>query len=178
MAARTVPTMPDWLAGQKITATGLNQITTYARFWANRPMFKMSQAVAQTLATGAFVTITMDTPEDDTDAGRALGTPWGYTIPAGMGGKWRFTARINFAFNATGGRLVQVYKNGVALGQSTDIVSAATTSSAMAFVSIRAVVAAGDVMTAVGWQSSGGNLLTDVTWPSWFEGQFESLASP
>jgi hypothetical protein len=178
MTARPVPTMPTWTAGQRVLASQLQAITTYSQFWSSRPMFRMYQTALQTLSTSAFTTITMDTLDYDTDSGRAAGTPWGYTIPVGMTGRWRFTSRIGFASNATGGRLTQVYKNGGAINQSTLIAATNTSSAAHAYVSITTLVAAGDVMTAVGWQASGGSLATDVTWPSWFEGVFESLGSP
>jgi hypothetical protein len=50
MAARSVPTMPDWTFQEEITSSLLNQITTYSRFWASPPMFRMYQSAVQSLS--------------------------------------------------------------------------------------------------------------------------------
>src|SRR5215469_1102417 len=109
MAAPTLPTMPSWSTGQEITSSLLNQITTYAQFWANPPMFKMTQATVQSLATGSFTQVTFDTLIWDSDSGRQAVTPFSYVIP--FAGRWRFSWKAAFAVNATGSRMSALYQN-------------------------------------------------------------------
>lgn len=180
MAARTVPTMPDWTLNQEITSSLLNQITTYNRFWANRPMFRMYQAVAQSIPTGADTQMTMDTVDYDTDSGRAGSSPWSYVIPVGMTGRWRYTILYSSLANATGARQPKLYKNGALVtGGYTGAQASPATAGHGAQLVITLACNAGDVMGAYAWQNSGGPLNTIVgVQCSVFEGVLESLASP
>ena len=178
MVARTVPTMPTWLSGQKITSTLLNQISTFGNFWANPPEFRMYQGVAQSIPNAAVTTLTMDTPDSDTDSGRAVGTPWSYTIPAGMSGRWQFT--VDFVLSASGGNEGDaiLQKNGTTVTgvQATNNTTALRTG--LIIQTIR--VNAGDVMTAAAFQQSGAavNTFVSATITSSFEGRLVSLANP
>lgn len=181
MAARTVPTVPTWLAGQKLTAAGLNLIGTWQLFWSNRPMFRMHQSVAQSVPNGVWTQITCDTPDYDTDSGRATSTPWSYTIPAGMGGRWRFWWSVPWAANTTGERASNIWKNGAAASS----IDAVTPVSALYAGSVGLTdvitVAGGDVMALYGYQSSGAALnafsTADPSY-SFFGGILESLGTP
>lgn len=181
MAARTLPTMPDWTTGQEITSSLLNQITTYARFFANPPMFRMYQSVAQSVPNGADTQLTMDVSDYDTDSGRAVTTPWAYTIPAGMTARWTFSAAVLYAGNATGTRVTSIRKNGVVLPDG-GITAGAGASVAHGYLATVTVpVAAGDVISVWTWQNSGGALSTSVSTASglsYFEGRLVSLANP
>lgn len=179
MAARTVPTMPDWTAGQRVLASQLQSITTYSRFWTSRPMFSMYQGTPQTVGSGAFTQITMDTSDWDTDTGRSGTTPFSYTIPVGMGGRWTFSWKVGWAANAVNTRLESLYKNGSAVPMAQSNIQALTTAARTSDVAASTktiVVAAGDVMSVWGFQDSGGNLATDSQ--CYFEGSIHSLASP
>lgn len=181
MAARTVPTMPDWTLNEEITSSLLNQITTYSRFWSSPPMFSMYQGVAQPLATGTDTQITCDTSEYDTDSGRAAGTPWSYVIPVGMTGRWTFTVYISYAANSTGARAAKIFRNGAQQNGAYVSLQAAPSPVASAVGLTRTFAcSAGDVISAIGNQTSGGSLNTFVTGsiPSFFEGRLHSLASP
>lgn len=178
MSARAVPTMPTWSAGQQMTSTLMNQITTYTQFWANPPMFRMRQTVVQLIPNATFTQVICDNPDYDSDSGRALGTPWSYTIPAGMSGRWRFGLKDSFATNASGIRLVQLYKNGIGISDVQDFMLPNGVFPTQVTMTDTVPVAAGDVMSMWCYQSSGGGLNTDTTTPSVFSGQLVSLASP
>lgn len=178
MTARTVPTMPDWTTAQEITSSLLNQITAYARFWANPPMFRMYQSAAQSINSGTYTQVLCDTGDYDTDSGRAIATPWSYTIPASMAGRWDFKFKFGFAINATGNRLGALYKNGTILA-ATEVggpATAATNNPEMAGGD-RILCAAGDVISLWTWQNSGGALNT-YAGSCMFSGQLVSLANP
>jgi hypothetical protein len=179
VAARTVPTLPTWLAGQKITSTLMNQITTYGQFWANPPMFRMYQSIAQSVPNAVYTQITMDALDYDTDSGRAAGTPWSYTIPAGMSGRWTFNWKVGWAINATGARLESLYRNGspVTAEQSSATNAGASRTADVAASGTTIAVNAGDIISVWGFQESTAALNTDAGQSS-FEGRLVSLATP
>lgn len=183
MTARTIPTLPTWTAGARILAANLAAMVSYQQFWANPPMFRMYQTVAQSVADSTFTQITCDTSDKDSDSGRGGSTPWSYTIPTGMTGEWVFTYKTAWSSNTTGSRTAELYVNGVvAIG--TNVFVPALTGSLASFVvglgrSVK--VNAGDVIGLYGRQTSGGALNTVVSSTgdySFFEGRLISLASP
>lgn len=180
MTARAIPSMPTWLAGQKLTATLLNQISTFGNFWANPPMFRMYQSVAQSVSNGAWTQILCDTSDYDTDSGRSGISPYSYTIPVGMTGRWAFGWQIPWTNNATGGRDSGLRKNGTAISGYTG--AAPETSGGQGGIGWGDTIAvtAGDVMSLWGFQSSGGSLATVVASDTFtiFWGRLVSLANP
>lgn len=179
MTARPVPPIPNWFAGQKMTATLLNQIATWQQFWDDPPMFRMYQAGTQSPANNTWTQITMDSLEYDTDSGRAGGTPWSYTIPAGMTGRWCFEACVSWSANATGPRLTAIYKNGSQINGANFTGVGTAAAQTNVFGSVKVAANAGDVISVWGFQGSGGGLATNVgSSGSYFEGELLSLASP
>lgn len=179
MTARTVPTMPTWASGQRVLASQLQAITTWNLFWANPPSFRMYQAITQSVATSTLAALLLDTLDYDTDSGRAVGTPWAYTIPPGMTGRWRFAWKGAWALNGTGYRLSGLYRNGsgVSTSQGTHA-GPAGVNDEVPGPGLEIVCTAGDVMTVQIFQTTGSPLSTEVTGPSFFEGRLVSLASP
>lgn len=182
MTARTLPTMPTWTTGQEITSSLLNQITTYSVFWANPPMFRMYQSVAQSVGTGSFTQITFDVSAWDTDSGRSSVTPYNFVIP--FAGRWEFKWKVGWAVNATGSRMSALYQNGSADtgGQTTtQAVTTASRTTDAAASPMTVSCSVGDVMGIYALQDSGGSLNTDVgsaSACSYFEGKLASLANP
>lgn len=179
MTARTVPTMPNFLAGQKLTAALLNQVGTYGVFWANKPMFRMYQSVGQSIPNTTNTQVTMDTSLYDTDSGRAASSPYSYVIPVGMTGRWKFSWGVSWAANTTGSRVAILYRNGAAVLGDTDDVAADNdipADNGTATVPVNA----GDVMGIYVYQNSGGALSTtaNAQFASFFEGELDSLANP
>jgi len=173
MAARTPP-VTLWTAGQRVTAAQL-------QFLMNPPMFRMYQSVSQSVAGSTYVQITCDISEYDSDSGRSGSTPWSFTIPAGMSGRWRLTGMVSWTGNATGVRIAALYKNGTQINGANAAVQAAPAGNATnVLVSSTPTLSAGDVIGLYGWQNSGGSLSTQTggSFPSFLEGCLVSLANP
>ncbi len=184
MTARTMPTMPDWTAGQRVTGAGLQQITTYARFWTSPPMFRMYQTIAQSIPNATDTQITCDTVSGggyDTDSGRAAGTPWSYVIPVGMTGRWEFDLCAQFSGNAAGTRQTKLFVNGVlAIGTLADGMAGPAGISTGYPLTVTIPVNSGDSIGLYAYQTSGGALNSNVggNIDSYLEGRLVSLASP
>lgn len=180
MTARTIPTLPTWTAGMRVTGANLATMTAYQSFWADPPMFRMYQVVAQSVTSGSDTQIIMDTSAYDSDAGRAAGSPYSYTIPTGMTGRWRFTVCTMWAANATGLRAAQVRVNGsVPASQAYAAFPPVSGNITGAIVTVTVPVNSGDAIAAYGYQSSGGALNTQTGGlGSFFEGCLVSLATP
>lgn len=179
MTARAVPVMPNFFAGQKLTGSLLNQVTASSNFWTNPPYFSMYQSISQSIPNNTLTTITMDTPEWDTDSGRAATTPFGYTIPAGMTGRWAFRWGASWNANITGSRKVELFKNGAVVRSA--VFNTTNNADIYAMTGSRTLaVNAGDVMTVVALQNCGGGLGTQVgtEYAPFFEGELVSLANP
>ena len=181
MAARTLPTLPSFASLSVATSAELNAICAYQAFWANPPMFRMYQATVQSVANVTLAQITCDTPEYDSDTGRASGTPWSYVIPTGFTGRWTFTVCTAWAANATGIRAAALFQNGSqAEGGYIAVPASPAGFATSTSLTLTIPVSAGDVMAAYGEQSSGGALSTFFASnvASTFEGRMASLASP
>lgn len=183
MTARTMPTPPSFAYQSNPTSGQLNQLVAWTEFWANPPMFKMIQSVAQTnLASGTPTQVTFDTPQWDTDSGRQLTTPWNYTIPVGFDGRWDFSTIVNVSGNASGYRYAALYKNGAAVtgGKTNSAVNTASNSTVLELV-ITVAVSGGDTIGIFVVQNSGATLSTvvsDATQVSIFEGRMASQGNP
>jgi len=181
LAARTIPTLPTWTAGMRVTGANLAAMVAYQQFWANPPMFSMYQIVAQSVPNATDTQILMDTSEHDTESGRSGSSPYSYTIPSGQGGRWRFTACVKFGGNATGIRQTKIFKNGTVVNAAEAAGMAGPATDFTGHVVSREFPCnAGDVISVYGYQNSGGALNTNVggSLNSYFEGQLVSLASP
>jgi len=174
--------MPDWTLNQEITSSLLNQITAYTRFWASPPMFRMYQSVAQSIPNNAYTQIACDVSAYDTDSGRGGSSPWSYTIPVGMSGRWTFNLAAGFAGNVALWRAGLLYQNGVAVPASQIGGPPANNAANVSDLASRPQTIpcnAGDVMALYCYQSSGGALNTDTAnGASYFEGRLISLATP
>lgn len=179
MAARTIPTLPTWTAGMRVTGANLAAMVSYQQFWANPPMFRMHQVVAQSVSNTTWTQITCDTSDFDSDSGRSSSSPYSYTIPAGLSGRWQFGWLVAWSANGNGARASNLYKNGAS---ASSWPSAAAVSSPGVSVgwSDSVSCSAGDVMAVYGWQSSGGALSTAAGTDNFsiFWGRLVSLASP
>jgi hypothetical protein len=178
VTARAVPTLPTWVSGTVVTQAQMLQLNVWDQFWANPPMFRMYQTVAQSIPNATLTQIACDTPDYDSDSGRASSTPWSYTIPVGMTGTWKLWLKDSFPANATGVRVVQAYRNGAGIAT---IQKFSTPNSAFAMqpvISDEVDLNAGDVMSIWGYQSTGSAVNTDVSTGAVFGGRLVSLANP
>jgi hypothetical protein len=177
---RALPTLPSWLTlgGTVVTPAQMQQLNTYMQFFSSPPMFRMFQATGQSISNNTTTQVTCDTLDYDTDFGRGSSSPWSFTIPTGLGGRWTFKWAVAYPINSTGSRAGFLYKNGSRVNGGTDEIAADNdfieTTGEMTIA-----CAAGDVMSLWTWQNSGGALtLATGGTQSQFEGRLVSLASP
>lgn len=180
MAARTLPTFPNFNAGQRLTGAVMQQMTTWSAFWADRGTFRMLQSATQTFTTGVDAQITCDVSTWDSDSGRSSTTPFSYTIPSGWGSnlRWRFAFCIGWTSSAVGTRWCYLKQNGTAVNGTRfqypgggDPVFVGGTCSIL--------VNGGDVISLWGGQTSGGNLnTTTINSACFLEGWLEGLGNP
>lgn len=178
MTARTLPTMPSWTANQEITSSLLNQITTYAQFWANPPSFRAEQHASQNITSGSNTQVTCETVIHDSDSGLSLVTPFSYVVP--FAGIWDFDGMVGIAFNATGWRGPQIYQNGTVINGAQPIYAPSTITSATPALAKGVVCNVGDVIALYFGQNSGSTLATPAGGAqcSWFAGTLRSLQTP
>ena len=122
-----------------------------------------SRTTTQSISSGAYNTVVLNTSEEyDTDGIHDLvANPSRFTIPAGMGGRWRFNAVIEFAGNSSGQRILGWNKNGTFLGNRYIDCRPTLTTAAYGPIlstSVDLLLAAGDYIEAQAFQDSGGSL--------------------
>lgn len=181
MTARSVPAPPAFLAGQKLTATVMNQISTVQSFWADPPMFRQHLSIAQSIPNAVYTQIACDFVEYDSDTGLSGTTPYPYTVPVGQGGRWQLGGMISWAGNATGIRIAAIYKNGAQItGANAAAMAGPAANVTNVVVSATVNLIAGDVIGLYGYQSSGGSLNAQIGGgsPPFLEGRLISLANP
>lgn len=181
MAARTLPTLPSWLAYQGITSTQLNQLAAYMAFWANPPSFRAEQHTSQSIPnSGSGTQITCETVIHDSDNGLSPTSPYSYIVP--FAGIWDFFGGAGFSGNANGIRIPLLSQNG-----STSYINGTqaeqipnSTASVYLTEAVGIPCQVGDVIGLSGLQTSGAALATVAGgWAcSWFAGRLVSLQSP
>lgn len=180
MSTRAWPAMPSFLAGQKLTAAGLNQVGTFASFWADPPTVRATQSVTQNLTSGTDAQITLDNKQWDSDSFWQTSSPWNLVIPSGWGNNLRASFRysVAFPFNSTGARAVYLKKNGTRITGST-VDDAANNDVTIVNASCSALVNSGDTIQLWAWQNSGSTLTT-ITSPdvSYIECWIRGTGSP
>lgn len=154
--------------------TGLFAFTTdtgtlwrYYGSWGvypNKPSFDMRNTIAQSIGTAAFVPLTFDTEDNDSDNGHSMVTNTDrYVIP--LPGLWEFDGGGSSAGNATGDRICRLTKNGTALAGSGECRPAASAAnfSIVGARSKRVQCVVNDIIRVEYWQNSGGALNTGIT---------------
>lgn len=177
MTARTVPTIPSWSAGQEITSSLLNQVSSYLTWLQNPPMFRSIQGAAQSVSTGANTPITLDTPIYDSDSGLQAVSPYAYIVP--FSGRWQLVGGVGWASNSTGARYAMIWQNGAAIPAASPT-SLPISGAHMDITEATIQCAGGDVIALYGYQLSGGPLSTvgGGGQASFLEGRLVSFGSP
>lgn len=158
----TVPVTRTWVAGEVVLASHFNSnIRDVLNYLLSPPILEIYQSVAQTLTTSVVSPITMTSEVVDSsgmhstssDTSRAVAVYPGYYVFAGS---------IAFTGSAAGNRVLQWQKNG-----SASIASADATfppwSASVNIYNLRTKLIflnVGDYVESMGYQDSGGNLLT------------------
>lgn len=91
-----------WTAGDVLTAAEMN---TYVRdnvdFVYTRPSARAYKDANSTISTATWTAPSLTGEEWDTDGIHDVGDPKKFTIPSGMGGRWRFDVLADWAYNAS-----------------------------------------------------------------------------
>lgn len=146
-----VPGSTVWLAtdGRDLFAAATLAPTSPA--WAT-----MRKATTQTVGTSTWTALTWGSRVDEDSSGLTIG-PNGLTVVAP--GLYHVVGAVAWATNTTGNRYAQVVVNDIAMVNAG---ATATTVTSRTLVSAIVKCAIGDVINLAGYQSSGGNLATDV----------------
>lgn len=107
----TIPTLPSFSAGQVLTASQLNQFTTWCNFWQTPPICRASRSVdSSNLSSGAWHLVTFD--QDDIDNDNMHSTVSSTSrITIQTSGYYEITAHPHWNNNSTGSREAYIYKN-------------------------------------------------------------------
>ena len=117
-------------------------------------------STTQTLTTATQTALTLDSEDYDVGNMHSVSVNTSrMTIPAGGAGTYLINALSSYAANASGARVLSLYKNGSLLtkGASFTPINGASTLTGVAATAM-AVLAAGDYIEAFGYQDTGGNL--------------------
>jgi len=159
----TYDNLPIGTTAQVLTAD--TTVSPYKVKWATpsagSPTFvgcELRKSANQTISDATDAIVTFDVETFDTDNFHSTSTNTGrITIPAGKGGKYRFSYTHRWFGNATGFRNTGIKINGVS-GASYNTVLNLTSTRLVYNGSYVLDLAAGDYVEMVVYQNSGGNL--------------------
>ncbi len=163
----TIPSIRDWLYGEFLTDSKMDEISSMLSFLSGKlgGFFVGYQTTLQSVPNNTPTPIDMDAEFVDIDGGHSTSVNTSrYTFQTS--GYLLVAARYAAAFNATGERRADIYKNGSALSYSAMSNTNAVTQSGQAtcvstFTLVSGVV--GDYVQLYGTQQSGAALNTEVT---------------
>jgi hypothetical protein len=158
----TIPTIPDFTAGEVLTAAKMDSMSAAVAFWALTPRcFAYASATGQTLATATYAAVALDSEVYDYvqsgDSPHHDNATQNTRIVIRTAGLYEIVGQVGFANNATGGRIAQVRVNNSAVAAgSSPAVSGLGTNVMTGIVERR--LAIGDYVEIFGYQTSGGTL--------------------
>jgi hypothetical protein len=172
MANLPVPTLASEVANNNFTAA-LARASIYntGTFLLNPPLFVGTQTVSQSVTTGAWTTITLDTTQVDTYGGHS-NTVNNSRYTAQVAGMYAICGVSAFNTNTSGVRGARIHVNGAVIRGTAQMTIPATSSGTGLTTPVRTIrLNAGDYVELAGWQSSGGSLSTivasDITSALW-----------
>jgi hypothetical protein len=150
---KTVAGALSW--AQIATADLANGSVTIAKLGSDEPYVSAKSTAAQSLTNAAYNTLTYNTEDVDTDAAFNAGTGV-FTVPAGKGGEYEYSASISFSTAGGTAWALSAFKNGST--QLTEVQNNMTPGgeTTLQIASTERLVA-GDTLEMKGWQNSGGN---------------------
>jgi len=158
----TVPTTPDFTSGVS-SSTQFNQLSDAIDFLLSPPIAELRQTVAQTLTTGVWASVTFDVEDKDSVSGHDTVTN-NSRYTAVYAGWYQCSGGVGFVVNATGIRGTRWSVNGTALNGSQTSEAPTTVTAAQWTPRTKQIyLNVGDYVELQAFQSSGGNLNTDVT---------------
>lgn len=157
----TVPSIPTFTVGQKLTAAEQNSIKA-ACDWSisGRPKCVLTASVVQAISNGAYTALNFDTEALDNDSMHTGTQPY---IVANTAGWYSLSGAVGFAANATGYRFASFYINSASEVARVEVVANSvagrgTSISLSAFIYLNV----GDNVVIGVQQSSGGALNTTI----------------
>lgn len=160
--ALPVPVMRTWNVGDLGSAALLNaQLRDGINFLLNVPVLSCYNSTTQSVITGTWTALGMDTNVYDTYAGHST-TVSNSEYVAQVAGIYLVIVRSGWATNTTGIRGAAITTNGAAVGVTTPQVLMQTTSASEPIVEVSALIqlAVGGFVQGWGFQGSGGALST------------------
>lgn len=163
----TIPPLPSFTAGQVLTASQLNQFTTWASYWQNPPMCRASlTADTSGQSSGSWHVVSFDQDDIDNDSMHSTVSNTS-RITINTTGYYQITASLSWTNDPSGTREAYVYKNNngdTSLSTGTGLINttAAYTSNFITTVLIPPMIfsfTAGDYIELYGFQNTGGTLV-------------------
>lgn len=163
----TVPTLPTWTAGQRVTGALLQQITTWGNFAATPPQARLHQAVSQTLANNTLVAVTFDSSDIDNYSGHNNVTNnTRYSIQ--YSGTYLLLGGVSTSASTTGFRQLGFRINGTTIYKKLQAAPSPSFETTLQ-TSVTLPFNVGDYVELTCWQNSGSSLSTVVSdqsvWP-------------
>lgn len=161
MANLPVPTLASEVANNLFTAALARAgIYNTGTFLLNPPLFVGTQTSSQSVNTGAWTTIGLNTSQVDTYGGHSNSTN-NTRYTAQVPGVYAVCGVAAWATNATGVRGARLHVNGSVVQGAAQMTIPSSGSGTALLTPVRTVrLAAGDYVEVAGWQSSGAPLST------------------
>ena len=163
MANLPVPTLASELANNLFPAALARAgIYNTGTFLLNPPLFVGTQTTTQSVTSGTWTTLSLNTSQADTYGGHDNVTN-NSRYTAQVAGVYAVCGVSAFATNSTGVRGTRLHINGSVVQGTAQMMTPATSSGTGLPTPVRTIrLAVGDYVEVAGWQSSGGPLSTIV----------------
>lgn len=163
MANLPVPTLASEIANNEFTAA-LARASIYnaGTFLLNQPLCVATQTTTQSVSTGAWTTLSLNSTQVDTYGGHS-NTTNNTRYTAQVSGVYAVCGVAAFNSNSTGVRGSRLHVNGSVVQGTAQMMTPATSSGTGLPTPVRTIrLTAGDYIEVAGWQSSGSPLSTIV----------------
>lgn len=169
----TIPTYSSYTTLEYLSSTKLNADRDAGNFWAKTPRCYAYQSTAQTLTTGVWTAINLQSENYDIvqsgDTAAHDNTTNNSRIYIRTTGIYELSGQVQFVANATAYRMARICLNGPSTILNEQHQGAApTVSTSVGLIPIEVSLTAGDYVELYGYQASGGNLDTIVGSPYTF----------
>jgi hypothetical protein len=146
-------TIPTFAVGGKIKAADMNFLLGGAA--TRKPSLRVQLSVVQSVPNATTTTLLWNTVSEDTDSGYNSGTGLYTVVTPGL---WLFSARANWASNATGVRDIQMQLNNGIIAESSGPSNGDPGGQGRNSISWVGRLNANDVLQVTVFQTSGGAL--------------------
>lgn len=164
MSVLAVPSPRTWSVGEIETGSNFNaSVRDATTFLLNPPICNAIQATFQTVSTGLWTPLTLDSTVVDSYGMHSNSTN-NSRATAQVAGWHLVSAASCWVSNATGWRGIRILKNGstAIAGSGTEITANSSGVTAIATPSVFVYLNVGDYVEGEGYQTSGANLATSV----------------